>query len=612
MCGIAGFTLHAGEHDDASRKVLADMVQTLIHRGPDDEGLYCDSAIALGCRRLSIIDIEGGHQPLFNEDKSIVLVCNGEIYNYQEIRAKLINKGHKFSSHSDCEVIIHLYEDEGLDFVSHIEGMFAICLWDRKKERLILVRDRMGIKPLYYLWKKGVCAFASELKALVNHPQFTKSINSDALNTYFMLNYIPYPLTIYTDVFKLPPAHMLVAEKGKISITCYWDTRAGLPSNREMDEAEWIHTIREAFWASVEKMLMSEVPLGVLLSGGIDSSGIVAALAMLGDNRVPTFSVVFKNLPGYDEDYYSTKVAQYFKTNHTVLNVQADSLEYLEQVICQMDEPVADKALIPTWLIFKEATKNVKVVLSGEGADELFLGYSKYRYLHFLPDNGVPFLSCLKPVVRNHRRLHKLLSLATMPFSVEKAIVWDRVFLEEEQNRIFSHSAPWTAHFDLPLKNTRSLRELIMAWDLFYFLPENLLMKVDKLSMAHGVEARVPYLDVPFLKQVLRVPMKVKLAHGASKYLLRKMFTGILPDEILNRPKHGFTLPVKEWLRDDAAGLVSRYLSPSMLEKSPYLQNQGVQSIINAHKNGRDYTRQIWNLLTWQIWASKNGVIDGA
>ena len=610
MCAICGFFKN-NSLNNSNLDILRAMMSAQVHRGPDDDGVYSDNSIHLGFKRLSIIGIENGHQPIFNEDKSVVIICNGEIYNYQDLRDKLIKKGHSFSTRSDCEVIVHLYEEHGLDFVSKLEGMFSICLWNIAEKQLVLARDRMGIKPLYYYRHNTHFAFASELKSLIKFPLIKKEVNPHALGAYFSLNYIPYPSTIYKNIYKLAPGTVLVHDKNGVELKPYWNIRKKLPSTRIMDQSKWITSLRDAFWDAVKKRLMSDVPLGVLLSGGIDSSGIVAALFMLGETKIPTFSVIFKDLPGYDEGEYSRFVADYFKTNHTVLDVKSDCLHMLEKVIYQMDEPIADKALIPSYLIFGEASKHVKVILSGEGADELFLGYNKYKWLNMLPSGRVPLARSAKGLVRSSRRIYKLMDFLAKPSSLEKAVLWDRVFLEEEKERLLKNFHEYTYSSNscaIPPLRKNSLIEFMAVWDLLYYLPENLLMKVDKLSMAHGLEARVPYLDWRFVKLLMRVPLKLKLNQSASKYVLRKMFTGILPDKILNRPKHGFTLPVKEWIRHDKSGLIDKYLDGKILRESKYLDENRVRTILSAHRLGKaDYTRQIWNILTWQIWAYQNG-----
>ncbi len=604
MCGIAGFI----SKKNRSTEIIQAMMKKIAHRGPDDEGVYSDSEINLGFKRLSIIDPQLGHQPFFNEDNSVVVLCNGEIYNHDSLRTELKEKGHIFKSKSDAEVIAHLYEEKGLNFAAFLDGMFAIVIWDKNKKKLVLVRDRVGVKPLYYYHKDGDLIFASEIKAISEHPDVSREIDQKSLGAYFSLNYIPYPSTIFKNIYKLPPAHMLVFKNGDIDLDSYWFLLDKLPSTRSMSESKWISLLKNSFIESVEKRLMSDMPLGVLLSGGLDSSSIVAALAMIGRSDIPTFSVSFRGMEDYDENRYSKIVSKHFKTDHTVLDVKENCIDVLDEVVCQMDEPIADRALIPSYLIFKQASRNVKVILSGEGADELFGGYDKYRKLRMIPSVGLGFLKFFGKLYKNDRRMMKLIGLLAMPNSIEKAVLWDKVFLEEEKEIFFEDYRKLL--FRLPGSLDKFKTSLVgksILWDLFYYLPENLLMKVDKLSMAHGLEARVPFLDSNFVQLAMRVPMKLKIRNKDSKYILRKMFTGILPNIITSRPKHGFTLPVKQWLKDERT--VSKFLHGDFLDKTPFVKNSKLKEIVSLHQNGKgDYTRQIWNLLTWSIWAKQNNV----
>ncbi|MEW6534687.1 MAG: asparagine synthase (glutamine-hydrolyzing) [Candidatus Auribacterota bacterium] len=613
MCGITGFTVNKqSQYPDQSMKILDPMRKAIQHRGPDDMKDYIDQDIAIGFCRLSIIDLSTGAQPLYNEDHSIVVVCNGEIYNYKELRRKLEEKGHRFVTESDCEVIVHLYEDEGVECVHHLDGMFGICIWDIKKKRLVLFRDRRGIKPLYYYWKSGLLVFSSELKGILLHPAVSRTVDRESLGFYITLNYVPYPNTIIENVFKLPPGHCLVFENGSMDVHAYNSDMYRLPGSRNMDEKQWVFTLREFFWQAVQKRLMADVPLGVLLSGGIDSSGIVAALSRLGASNIPTFSVIFSKMPGYSEEQYSSMIAKYFNTNHTVLNIDADCLDYLEEVVYQMDEPIADKALIPTYLIFKEASKYVKVVLSGEGADEIFLGYHKYNNANRLPSFALPCINMLHPLMCISRRAEKLLNYFSLPVSMEKAVLWDMVFMEQEKRALLKQDFFSTQSVESvchgKYASAKNLISMMQWWDLFYYLPENLLMKVDKLSMVHGVEARVPYLDISFSREVLRVPASLKLKGGTTKYILRKMFQELLPEEIVRRRKHGFTLPVKEWIKNDRNGIIARSLDRQRLDKSIFNRSR-VEQLYSAHKSGKeDHTRQLWNIITWQLWADHYGI----
>jgi len=611
MCGIAGYYKYKNRNPLEDNEILGKMIDSIKHRGPDDKGSYSDDYVELGFRRLSIIDIQGGHQPIFNENKSLVLVFNGEIYNYIELRGELIKKGHVFESNCDSEVIIHLYEQYGLDFVNRLDGMFAICLWNKKLNQLILARDRMGKKPLYYFHDQNGFVFGSEIKALFEHPSVSKNIDEESVALYMTLNYVPAPKTIYKNIFKLPAGSILVLEKGKLHLHSYWVLQDFFNTETIVNEKEMIETLRDKFFNAVKKRLMSDVPLGVLLSGGIDSSSIVAALAELGALDIPTFSVVFNKYPDYSEEKYSKMIAQHFNTNHTVLNVESGYLELIERVLYHMDEPVADRALIPTYLIFEKASQDVKVILSGEGADELFCGYNKYNYLRFLKYSGCFSPDLIETLVPGSRKIKKIASLFFSIDSIEKIVLWDRVFLKNEYSGLIKKQnfAEINLNEIFKPKKSYSFIEKMILWDLLNYLPENLLMKVDKLSMANGLEARVPYLDIELIKTVFSIPIGLKIEGGNKKVLQKKMFEGFLPQEILKREKHGFTFPVRDWIKHDTGSIVTKYLGKEKLSKSNFLNEKYVSNLVLEHRSGKqDHTRQIWNLITWQVWANQNGI----
>ena len=609
MCGIVGFTRQKTDRErDAA--ILEKMSARIAHRGPNDEGRYADAQIMLGFRRLSIIDLDTGQQPIFNEDKSIVLMCNGEIYNHQDLRDSLEKKGHVFRSSSDSEVIVHLYEEEGEKFLSLLDGMFFICLWDTRTNTLLLARDRVGIKPLYYSWDGENIIFSSELKAFRECPHVSTELDFKAIGQYFTLNYIPYPLTIFENVKKMASGNFLVYRNKTIFVQSY-SNFSEIEADQEISFQDAKTMLREKLLTAVDKRLMSDVPLGVLLSGGLDSSALVAMLDILGRKDIPTFSVSFKNDPEHDEASYSRLVADRFKTNHTVLGVEADCLDLFEDVVFQMDEPMGDKALIPSLLIFREASKYVKVILSGEGADELFGGYKKYLWLMKIPDRGISFLGHIAALCKSSRRISKLLELLSLPLSPSKIIAWDRVFREPELQQLCKDytalSCDSVTDF-FTRSSSKSLLRQSMEWDFSYFLPEDLLMKVDKLSMAHGLEARVPYLDADLVQFVSSLPMKYKIKNRTSKIILKEIVRDVLPASIIDRKKQGFTLPIKKWLADEKNPLVQKYLSPEKIGENNFFHTEEVQKMVRAHQMGKgDYTRQLWNLLTFQAWMKQNG-----
>ena len=598
MCGIVGV------YGLSDKYLIKRMCDKMVHRGPDEHGYYIDDYVSLGMRRLSIIDLFTGKQPIFNEDGSIVVIFNGEIYNFKEIKLELERKGHRFYTNTDTEVIVHAYEEFGYDCLKKFNGMFSIAIWDTNKKELFIARDRIGIKPLYYAIIDGNFIFASEIKCIMEY-EFEKTIDKVALADYFALRYIPAPRTIFNEVKKLEPGHYMVIKDGMIMKKKYWDLEY---KPKEGCEDYFAEKVLELSKESIRRRLMSDVPLGAFLSGGIDSSFIVALMSEFMDEPVKTFSVGFED-EEHDETPYAKIIAEHFSTDHYELSIDINDLSFLPTIIYHLDEPLADPAAIPTYLVSKLARKKVKVVLTGEGGDEAFGGYSKY--LH--EQKTFKIFSCLPDTIRRLcERLGKtlecrkcrvglyLLFIASKSNQEEsyyfrlKNVDWGSCWLMNEcleEVRELVHKC-----FD----NTKDYISNMLYYDIKYWLPDDLLMKVDKMTMATSLEARVPYLDHNVLQFAYNIPSKVKLGKS-GKYILRKAARKVLPRKIIYRKKHGFDVPVSKWFRENN-DLIHEYMDEDVLREVEYLNTDEVYRIWNLHKKGMDFGLALWKVLCYSIW----------
>jgi asparagine synthase (glutamine-hydrolysing) len=621
MCGIHGvLRLDGGPAPGAAD--LARMGGVTRHRGPDDEGSYVEGPVALGMRRLSIIDLSGGHQPIANEDDSLVVVCNGEIYNFRELRATLAACGHRFRTGSDVEVIVHAYEEYGDDFVAKLDGMFAFALWDRRRRRLLIGRDCLGIKPLYLYQDSQRLAFASEAKALFEIPGIRCEVDREALPDYLALGYVPAPRSMFRGVRKLAPATLLTVEAGQVQTRRYWS----LP--REVDRSVRAEDVRQAVRDRLERavveQMVSDVPLGAFLSGGVDSSCVVGFMARNSERPVRTYSIGFAGSSGaklYDELPYAREVAALFKTEHHEIVVQPDVARLLPRLLWHMDEPMADAALITTFLVSEFARRDVTVILSGVGGDELFGGYHRYRD-EFLRSRyrKVPRWmrrGLIAPLARhlpsdrhsrwlNVARLARTFLLADEQSFESRYERFVEVFAGPARAQLLQGGASGSvavteAFAGAPQGDALSR---LMYVDFATQLPDDLLMLTDKMSMAASLECRVPLLDRQLVELAAAVPADVKMPGGELKGLLKSALKGLLPDSILYRAKRGFGAPVGAWIRAELAPLLHYVLSRESVERRGWFDWRAIEETIDLHRRQRaDHTDHLMCLMNLELWA---------
>jgi asparagine synthase (glutamine-hydrolysing) len=625
MCGIVG-VVHVGDAATVRR-----MAAAIKHRGPDDEGYYADpqGAAHLGMVRLSIIDLATGRQPMTDEQQRYHLVFNGEIYNHRELRAGLEQRGHRFRSQADTEVIVHLYEEEGERCVERLQGDFAIALWDAPRQRLFLARDRVGVKPLYY-WAQGDrLAFASELKALLRLPQVSRTLDAEALDAYFTFLYIPAPRSIFQEVRKLPPAHWLLWQAGKVQLHRYWqppppDTTAIAPARAAQD-------VLEGLTAAVRRQLMSDVPLGAFLSGGIDSGAVVGLMSRLTNRPVRTFSLGFAPPDDtYNELPAARLTAQAFGTEHQEFVVKPDVATLLPQVVRHLDEPYADSSALLNFLISREARRHVTVALAGVGGDELFAGYPRYQgaqgSLAFeqLPRvwrQALAAWSTSWPESTTSTnwpgRAKRFLQGAALPRS-QRYLTWITFAAADMKQALYAprlHEA--LGRTDACAAHRRILEEApggyvdqVLRLDLLTYLPDDLLVMADKMSMAHGLELRVPFCDQSLVELAARLPAATRLPGGQLKGLLKRAVQGLLPPALLSRRKQGFMLPLAAWLRDGLRPLCEELLSPEVVKARGWLQPQAVQALRQAHVAGRaNWAHQLYAAMVFEVWCRE--YLDG-
>jgi asparagine synthase (glutamine-hydrolysing) len=610
MCGIAGILSLDG------RPVAAEDVQSmcdaLTHRGPDDEGLFVRPEVGLGMRRLSIIDLHTGQQPISNEDGSVWVVFNGEIYNFQSLREELIRRGHKLATRSDTEVIVHLYEDFGAELVNHLRGMFAFALWDSNKKQLLLGRDRLGIKPLYYTDLGGRLAFASELKALLQLPDVDRQLDWNAVNHLFVTLTTPSAQSILRGIRKLEPAHVLAAgPRRPMSVSRYWDV--AFEPNRRATETDLVEELRSRIDECVRMHMVSDVPIGAFLSGGIDSSSVVAHMVRHSERPVQTFSIGF-NEASFNELPYARGVAERFSTDHHERVVGSDIVGLLEEITWHLDEPFGDASAIPTFLLSRSAAEHVKVALSGDGGDELFAGYDKYiverrerRYPHVpaLARKALGRIGTSMPEGAKGRN-----------FLIHHSLTgWDRYldagafFREGQRRELFQRDALAEMEKD-PLREARKrLRRHDGNWlsaaqslDLHNYLPLDILTKVDRMSMAHSLEVRVPLLDHTLVEFAATVPPELNLNGGGGKGLFKKAMRGIVPDAVIDRPKRGFAVPLSFWFRGNLEGFARDLLLSRRSSERNIINTQYVARLLDLHRGGRPLDLQLWTLISFELW----------
>jgi asparagine synthase (glutamine-hydrolysing) len=625
MCGICGLVSLDGSRVDAT--VLESMNATLFHRGPDSGGSFVEGNVGLAARRLAIIDLAGGDQPISNEDGTIWVVQNGEIYNYRELRGELEARDHRFSTHSDTEVLVHLYEEHGPRFVDRLRGMFAIALWDGRERRLVLARDRFGIKPLYYRSAPDSLSFGSELKALLRQPGFSREIDVDALDAYLAFMFVPAPLTIFREARKLPPGSLLTWEEARrssgIRVEQYAAPRpVAADEVRTESEQELAEELLERLRDSVRAHLIADVPVGVLLSGGLDSSSLAALAAMESSERVSTFTIGFEERH-FDERSTARLIAERYDTDHHELVLHADAVELLPELATTFDEPFADSSAIPTYLVSKLARQHVKVALSGEGGDELFGGYNYYVGHAIAPALQWP-ATALRPLVELlpsssakasslDWQAKRFVRSAGRP-TLERHYEWKTMFSDDERSALLEPER--RSHTDRRnllrerYESTARAEKLarVMDLDLAIFLVDDMLVKTDRASMANSLEARVPILDPVVADLALALPRRMKVRRFQKKRLLRRAVAPLLPDPILRGEKRGFSVPMAAWLRGELQPLARDLLSPENLRRAGFFRPEVVTRLLDDHVSGKaDHSRKVWALLVFTLWLDRYG-----
>ena len=631
MCGITGAVwTDPDKAIDAS--TIARMTETLHHRGPDGEGCYRADygtrpgqesipGVALGHRRLAIIDLAGGQQPMTNEDGTIQIVFNGEIYNFRSLRRRLEGAGHRFRTHCDTEVIVHLYEDEGIGCIEHLDGMFALAVWDSPRRQLLLARDRLGEKPLVYRHEPGRLLFASELKSILSVPGVPRELDPQAIDAYLTYQYVPHPSTIFRGIAKLPPGCLAVYRDDQLQVDRYW--RPDFQAEEELPEKEYSHQLRELLTASVQARLESDVPLGAFLSGGIDSTIIVGLMQKLCKEPVRTFSIGFP-VPEYDETHYARMAAQRFGTIHQEFRVEPNAMEILPKLVWHYDEPFADSSAVPTWYVSQLTRQHVTVALTGDGGDELFAGYARYKAvaLGSLLDRvplvrrvlGASVWQRLPSGARQKalfRRVKRFSAALNQPLT-RRYLNWICIFNEAGRAELYSDD------FLERLPNVDPIEFLLAHWrrssrrdavtsagltDLVTYLPCDLMTKVDTASMAHSLETRPPFLDHRVVELAARMPLAMKYRWGRGKRILLDTFADLLPPAILRRGKMGFGVPLDHWFRGPLAPFAREVLlDPRTLQRG-FFRPEKVKSLLEDHVAGRqDCSYRLWALLILELW----------
>lgn len=627
MCGIFGCVSLQKAGIDYKK-----FTNTLFHRGPDDSGFYTDDYIDMGHRRLSIIDVEGGHQPILNQNNDMAIIFNGEIYNYQELRRELQEKGYVFTTHGDTETILHAYAEWGENCVLRLNGMFSFAIWNKTSKKLFLARDRLGIKPLFYCYHNDSLYFSSEIKAITADTTIRLQINDTALAGFFTLSYIPAPYTIYKNIHKLLPGHTLTWSDGRYSIKKYWDIHF-IP-DRSKTEMYYMDGILEHFRKSVKSHMISDVPIGAFLSGGVDSSAVVAFMSKSATSPVNTFCIGFGGTKGgyLDERVYAEMVAKKFSTRHKQLEVTPSLYGILDKIINAFDEPFADDSSIPSYFVSKIAQENVKVVLSGLGGDELFAGYE--RYLGFRLQsiyNNVPYFIrkniISKLVDRLPERSDGHYTINHMKrFARGGLLEPDKCYLsyisilsDDIRSRLFADRSRFNDNYN-------TCAELMMGYfnsdnvhgrkdsldralycDIKTYLPDDILALSDRVSMQHSLEVRVPFIDHEFMEFCATIPPEIRLKGFKKKYLLKKALSEILPKEVINHRKQGFVGPTASWMKSDLKQVIIDSLSRKELDKHGYIKYDTVSRILDEHFSGKQlHDKLIWSLLIYQKWFAHN------
>jgi len=619
LCGIAG---KVSPRRAVSRDLVEQMCSVIEHRGPDSRGTYIDDGVGLGVQRLRIIDLATGDQPIANEDASVVVVLNGEIYNYRELREELAGRGHVLSTRTDTEVIVHLYEELGDRCVERLRGMFAFALYDRKRRRLLLARDRVGKKPLFYAHRDGELWFGSETRAILQDPEIDRGVDFAAVDSFLHFQYVPHPLTAFAALRKLPPAHTLVWTDGEIELRRYWKLSYAPGSVATKEDAHEL--IRRELLEATRLRLRSDVPLGAFLSGGVDSSAVVAAMAQQSEGRVKTFSIGF-DVARYDETKYAREVAQLYDTDHHELRVEPHAIEVLPDLVWHYGEPFADSSAIPSWYLARMTREHVTVALNGDGGDESFAGYTRYVGNHLSARLGalpLPLRRALRAAVATvgpdrredsfRSRVDRLTRAALMsPY--DRYAMWIAYFNDADR------AALYTPEFRAVVADTAAPAAFIRdAWsssdardevnrlldiDVETYLPGDLLVKMDIASMAHSLEVRSPLLDHVFMEQIAGLPGRWKLQGRTTKKLFKDALRPWIPSHVLDRPKWGFGVPISDWLRGELRELPRDVLLDATSVRRGFFRRERVSALIDEHVAGsRDHGYKLWTLIQLELW----------
>jgi len=610
MCGIAGIVSLDKRTVDPGD--LQRMCDAIVHRGPDDEGYYFEPGVGLGMRRLSIIDLNTGHQPVHNEDGSIQVVFNGEIYNYKELRQDLQRRGHSFYTDTDTETIVHLYEEYGAGVVDKLRGMFAFALWDGRRRQLLLARDRLGIKPLFYAYIHGRLMFASELKAILQLPEIDIALNWKSAQRLFTFLTTPVSESLVEGVHKLGPGQILIASADQEPrVEQYWDVH--FAPDYVHDENFFVERLRELLLEAVRLRMISDVPIGAFLSGGLDSSSVVAMMSGLASEPIKTYTIGFED-SGFDETPFARQVAAQFGTAHTEQILAMDALDVIEDIAWYLDEPLGDSSVIPTYMVSKLAAKDVKVALSADGGDELFAGYDKYvvesreRKYRFIPPalrRGLGHMGRALPDSARGKNFLEHLALD----GVNRYLDASTFFKLEDQKRLFTPEIfeqmsgdPARSEAEYLHKESGNWLSSLQYLDLKSYLPLDILTKVDRMSMAHSLEARVPLLDHKLVEFAATIPPEFKLKQGATKYIFKKAMRGILPDSIIDRRKHGFAVPLGQWFKGRFDDFLHDLLLSDTSKRRGIFNAGYIEHLIRLHRGGRPLDSQLWTLISFELW----------
>ncbi|MFX0071596.1 MAG: asparagine synthase (glutamine-hydrolyzing), partial [Candidatus Hermodarchaeota archaeon] len=599
MCGICGFNFE-------DRSLAKKMCSLIKHRGPDDEGYYVDNNITIGMKRLSIIDLNTGHQPQHNEDGDIWIVFNGEIYNFIELRDELEKKGHTFYTKSDTESIIHAYEEWGNDCVKKLRGQFAFCIYDGKKNHFFLARDHLGLKPLYYYFNDTDFIFSSEIKCMFLY-EINREVNKNALNLYFSLKYVPFDKTLFKKIYRLPSASYMIfnLNNKQISVKKYWNINFNSENHSSIDVL--VNELKTLIEDSIKIRMISDVPLGAFLSGGIDSSGIVGVMSKLSERPIKTFSIGFEEGAPIDETKYAKLIADYYNTDHTELTIKSSSFKILPELVWHLDDLIADAAIIPVYFMAKYAKDKITVALTGDGADEVFAGYYWYFqnrrkiYTQHIPENILKKIMQLNHYLPSHK-LRLFLSYLNELSGKDGSFYYSILTMPDSEK---SELLVYNPENVIPIINSKLNNNLdkttkYISWDLNYQLPNQYNMKIDKMTMAASLEARTPYLDCKLVSWSSSIPSHLKFNRNIEKYILRLAFKDIIPTEILKRKKQGFGTPIGFWLqtglKEVSAEILEKLIKRSDLVRPKYL------NLIKKNRFRELYMQRVWNLIMFELW----------